>query len=312
MARNLDQLIAEAAARHGIPETTLRRYIKIESNFDPNNRTGSYKGLLQLSDREFRKYGGQGNIYDPAANLNAGAAKLAAERNTFAGKYGRQPTDGELYLVHQQGWGGLQKHLANPDRPAWQNMADTGEGRQKGERWAKLAISGNVPRKWGVNPETMTSKEFVDRWTARVNGAAQPPSGTIVAQAIKAEPKFEPPPGAPPPGGDTPDASLPTEAPQMVAQAPQPPQGAPEPQAPPSVPQYVAQAPQEAPAVASSADGTPSLDAIMSALGEAQSAFAPPKRAPMPPLPDVRITPPQNKVALLGSMPIASLVPKRV
>lgn len=170
MADNIDRLIAEAAARNGIPEATLRRYVQIESNFNPNAKTGSYKGLLQLSDSEFRKHGGRGNIFDPAENLSAGAAKLAAERRMFMQRYGREPSTGELYLIHQQGWGGLQAHLANPDRPAWQSMASTGEGRAKGEKWAKLAISGNIPRKWGVDPETITSGEFVRRWSERAGG----------------------------------------------------------------------------------------------------------------------------------------------
>src|SRR5882672_3696235 len=56
----------------GIDQNMLNRIVKIESGGNPRATTGSYKGLLQLSDPEFKKYGGTGDIYDPEANMEIG------------------------------------------------------------------------------------------------------------------------------------------------------------------------------------------------------------------------------------------------
>jgi hypothetical protein len=69
-------------------------------------------------------------------------------------------------LIHQQGEAGYDAHLKNPDAPAWQNMYSTGEGKQKGAAWAKLAIIKNMPggvaQYGGV--ENVTSQMFTDSW----------------------------------------------------------------------------------------------------------------------------------------------------
>ena len=149
----------------------LRSFMGIESGGNPYARTGSYKGLFQLSDSEFAKYGG-GNVYDPEDNTRAAAAKLAAERDAFKAQYGREPTATDLYLTHQQGSGGYAAHTANPSAPAWQNMYSTAEGQQKGPEWAKKAIWGNVPEdvrhKYPGGVESMTSQQFMDLWRDKV------------------------------------------------------------------------------------------------------------------------------------------------
>lgn len=175
MASRLDPAteaaIQRAATRTGVDPATLRAFVLIESGGNPFNKTGSYKGLLQLSDREFANYGGQGNIFDPDANLTAGAAKLKAEAADFEKRFGRQPTASELYLMHQQGVGGSAMHWQNPERLAWQNMLDTAEGQQKGPAWAKAAIWGNVPddlkRQFGT-VDNLTSRDFVKLWDQKV------------------------------------------------------------------------------------------------------------------------------------------------
>jgi hypothetical protein len=164
--------INNAAKSVGLRPQTLATFARIESGGNPQNRTGSYKGLFQLSDAEFQKYGG-GNIWNPTDNAMAAARKLDAERGQFAEKYGREPTDAELYMIHQQGWGGYANHAANPDAPAWQNMANTAEGRQKGEAWAKQAIWGNVPAdvkaQFPGGVGSLTSRQFMDLWANKVN-----------------------------------------------------------------------------------------------------------------------------------------------
>jgi hypothetical protein len=167
-ARN--DAIGRAASAEGVDEATLRTFARIESGNDPRARTGSYKGLFQLSDSEFAKHGG-GDIFNADDNAAAAARKLKAEAGRFAQKHGRAPSTLDLYLVHQQGEAGYDAHLNRPGAPAWQNMAGTGEGRQKGAAWAKKAIWGNIPddmkRQFG-SVENVTSADFVDVWRQKV------------------------------------------------------------------------------------------------------------------------------------------------
>src|SRR3974377_1902287 len=52
--------IREAASLYGLDVAMMMSIAKVESNFNPHARTGSYKGLFQLSDYEFKKSGGGG------------------------------------------------------------------------------------------------------------------------------------------------------------------------------------------------------------------------------------------------------------
>jgi hypothetical protein len=64
----------------GLDFVFMRAIAKIESDFDPKQRTGSYIGLFQLSKHEFEKYG-SGNITDPRDNAVAAAYKFSIRRN---------------------------------------------------------------------------------------------------------------------------------------------------------------------------------------------------------------------------------------
>jgi hypothetical protein len=198
----VEAAVGEAAERHGFDPGWLKAYTAIESSGDPAKRTGRYKGLLMLSDEQFKEHGGTGNIYDPRANADAGAAKLRIQFDAFQSKYGRPPEAHELYLVHQQGEGGFAAHQSKPDAPAWQNMAGTAEGRQKGEGWAKKAIWGNIPdaqkAQFG-SVDNVTSADFMKLWLARVERGLgggytmpdQPPGGGQPAGPLD-DPRDEP------------------------------------------------------------------------------------------------------------------------
>jgi hypothetical protein len=54
--------IREAASLYGLDLAMMMSIAKVESDFNPRVRTGSYKGLFQLSDYEFNQYG-DGSIY---------------------------------------------------------------------------------------------------------------------------------------------------------------------------------------------------------------------------------------------------------
>jgi hypothetical protein len=155
----------------GLDVTFMKAIAKIESGFDPKQRTGSYMGLFQLSNREFRKYGA-GDVFDPRDNAVAAAVKMQTEAVLFELYNRRKPTLNDLYLVHQQGIEGATEHLSKPDRLAWRSMCATEEGRQKGEKWCKLAIWGNtLPalKKTWKSVNKVTSAAFVEMWQQRVS-----------------------------------------------------------------------------------------------------------------------------------------------
>jgi hypothetical protein len=154
----------------GLDVSFMKAIAKIESGFNPKARTGSYMGVFQLSNREFRKYG-SGDIFDPRDNTVAAAVKMQTEAVLFELYHRRKPTLNDLYLVHQQGIEGATEHLSKPDRLAWRSMCATDEGRQKGEKWCKLAIWGNtLPalKKTWKNVNKVTSAAFVEMWQQRV------------------------------------------------------------------------------------------------------------------------------------------------
>jgi hypothetical protein len=162
--------IKRASDAFGVDFNFMKAVAKIESGFDPKQRTGSYIGLFQLSHFEFKRYG-SGKITDARDNAVAGAYKFATEALLFEFKTGKKPTFSDLYLIHQQGWRGAAEHVSHPERIAWKSMCATEEGQQKGERWCKRAIWGNtlpaIKRIW-KSVDELTSGAFVSMWQQRV------------------------------------------------------------------------------------------------------------------------------------------------
>lgn len=162
--------IRRASDAFGLDFNFMKAVAKIESDFNPKQRTGSYIGLFQLSNYEFKRYG-SGNIIDPRDNAVAGAYKLATEALLFEFGTGRKPTFSDMYLIHQQGWQGAAEHISHPKRIAWRSMCATDEGKEKGERWCKRAIWGNtlpaIKHIW-KSVDKLTSDAFVGMWQQRV------------------------------------------------------------------------------------------------------------------------------------------------
>src|SRR6185369_14689160 len=163
--------IKRASDAFGLDFNFMKAVAKIESGFNPKQRTGSYIGLFQLSNYEFKQHG-SGNITDPRDNSIAGAYKFATEALLFEFGTGRKPTFSDLYLIHQQGWQGAAQHVAHPKRIAWRSMCATEEGKEKGERWCKRAIWGNtlpaIKQAW-KSVAKLTSSAFVGMWQQRVD-----------------------------------------------------------------------------------------------------------------------------------------------
>ncbi|WP_235983932.1 transglycosylase [Bradyrhizobium australiense] len=162
--------IKRASDAFGLDFNFMKAVAKIESGFDPNQRTGSYIGLFQLSEYEFRKFGA-GQIRSPRDNAVAAAYKVITEGILFEWVTHRKPTLSDLYLIHQQGWEGAAEHISQPDRIAWKSMCATSEGREKGEKWCRRAIWANtlpaVKQTWKT-VDKLTSGAFVGMWQARV------------------------------------------------------------------------------------------------------------------------------------------------
>ena len=155
----------------GLDFVFMRAVAKIESDLNPKQRTGSYIGLFQLSKHEFEKYG-SGNITDPRDNAVAAACKLSVETKLFELDTHKKATLNDIYLVHQQGLQGAAEHVNHPERIAWKSMCATDEGKERGEKWCKLAIWGNtlptIKHVW-KSVTKLTSGAFVTMWQQRVD-----------------------------------------------------------------------------------------------------------------------------------------------
>jgi hypothetical protein len=163
--------IKRASDAFGLDFNFMKAVAKIESDFDPKQRTGSYLGLFQLSNYEFAKYG-SGNILNARDNAVAAAYKFATAAMLFELNTHKKPTISDLYLIHQQGTHGAEEHVNHPDSIAWKSMCATDEGKLKGEKWCKRAIWENtlpeVKHLW-KSVENLTSGAFVKMWQERVD-----------------------------------------------------------------------------------------------------------------------------------------------
>jgi len=162
--------IRRVAGAFGLDFGYMKAVAKIESDFDPKQRTGSYIGLYQLSKYEFNRYG-DGDILNPRDNAVAAAYKILVEAELFELRTHKKPTLSDLYLIHQQGIQGAEEHVSHPERAAWESMCATDEGQQRGEKWCKRAIWGNtlpeIKKVW-KSVEKLTSGAFVNMWEQRV------------------------------------------------------------------------------------------------------------------------------------------------
>jgi hypothetical protein len=180
--------IKRASDAFGLDFNFMKAVAKIESGFDPKQRTGSYVGLFQLSKYEFSKFG-SGEILDPRDNAVAAAYKVITEGILFEWVTHRKPTLSDLYLIHQQGWEGAAEHISQPNRVAWKSMCATSEGREKGEKWCRRAIWGNtlpaVKDTW-KSVDKLTSEAFVGMWRERVAHFYSKYMATATADAERA------------------------------------------------------------------------------------------------------------------------------
>lgn len=99
--------IEEASKANRLDPNFMKSAASIESGMNPGsnaNRSTQYKGLYQIGRNEWDRFG-QGNIYDAHDNAMAAGRMFSENRKQFHNKFGRDPTDTEMYLMHQQGLG---------------------------------------------------------------------------------------------------------------------------------------------------------------------------------------------------------------
>jgi len=163
--------IRQAASLYGLDSVMMMSIAKVESNFNPRAGTGSYKGLFQISDYEFEKYG-DGSIWDARDNARAAAHMFLVQAEEFKWALGHYPDYAERYMVHQQGIQGAIEHYTHPKRTAWQSMCATDEGVLKGEQWCRKCIWRNLLPEWKRTfgkVDKISSGDFVSLWTGRIN-----------------------------------------------------------------------------------------------------------------------------------------------
>lgn len=156
-------LFVQAGNQYGVSPTYLARTAQIESGGDPHahNASSGADGLFQFIPDTWRQYGRGGNSRDPVAATDAAARLAASNQASLTRVLGRAPSDGELYLAHQQGPAGAEALLANPNMPAADALAQAYHGDR--------AVAARAIRANGGNPDAPASA-FSGMWTAKFGG----------------------------------------------------------------------------------------------------------------------------------------------
>ena len=178
---------AQAAQPGGLSPAGMAKVVQIESGGNPNARNGNHVGLVQAGPDYWRRFG-NGSPLDPFASISALGKSSASDAAYLRNQIGRQPSDAELYLAHQQGAGGAAKLLMYPNARAGDLVGDA-------------AIRGNMG-----NPNG-TAAEYVARWSAKFGGASmatiQPGGGQTMTMPAQVAGTGYQPPMPPPDAGST-------------------------------------------------------------------------------------------------------------
>lgn len=160
LRRHNQQIIAEEARKAGIDPSIMLAMAHIETggSFDERakNPGSSASGLFQFMKGTRGRYGLDGNtVFDARKNAAAGARMLNENRAFFRKRFGREPSAGELYLMHQQGAGGASALLSNPNALAIDVLTRAHNGNRR--------LAAEIIRKNGGRMD-MTAGQFSSRW----------------------------------------------------------------------------------------------------------------------------------------------------
>ncbi len=152
--------VSAAGQKYGFSPGFSNAVVDIESSHGANmgdpRRTQYGGNVLQLNEGERRRSGFSGSgMGTPEEQLDYGFRNLSMRREELKAKLGRDVTEREVFLAHNQGVAGASGLLANPTTPAGVVIRRTGEGPEN--------ISGNFQG----NPNA-PAQEFVNRVYSRL------------------------------------------------------------------------------------------------------------------------------------------------
>lgn len=141
------------------PEPHMAKLYMVESEGRPDakNPKSSAAGLGQFTKKTAKQYG-LTDPYDATANDKASRALWGDNRKTLIKSLGRDPSDAELYLAHQQGAGGAIQLLRDPNARAIDVV-----GREE--------VLLNLPKSQQAKVNTITAGEFASLWTDKYDKA---------------------------------------------------------------------------------------------------------------------------------------------
>lgn len=119
MAESISQQIRDAATARGIDPEVALRIANAESDLvsSAKNPRSSARGLFQVTDDTWKFYGGDPKKRkDTAENIRVGLNVIEGNREEFRRRYGREPSQSELYTMHVFGrTGGPRVLSADPN-----------------------------------------------------------------------------------------------------------------------------------------------------------------------------------------------------
>jgi hypothetical protein len=162
--------IYAGAKPYGVDPSLMMTTASIESDFgrsrDTNTPGKTYRGIFQLGPSEWEEMGG-GDRDDRALQIDHGAKLLALRKQQLAQSLGREPTNAEVYLAHQQGVAGATALINNPNMPAGQ--AVTMAGGRPANIEGNFRRDPNNPSRDGRYYASAPSSEFVKHWENNYN-----------------------------------------------------------------------------------------------------------------------------------------------
>lgn len=149
----IQQAIIRESQAAGLDPALMLSMAHIESKFDPKayNKSGA-SGLYQIMPFNWKSHGLDENTrFDVNKNIKAGIQHTLTNVRRFQKAFGRNPSEEEVYLMHQQGFGGLSKMVRNGNKRAVDVL-----GKKQ-----VLQNGGN---------ENMTVNDFIAKWGGAVRG----------------------------------------------------------------------------------------------------------------------------------------------
>lgn len=159
----LGAVFSRASEVSGVGAGYFKRLADVESGSNPNaqNPNSSAGGLFQFIDSTWGQYG-TGNRKGTGTNVGTAVGTLTKDNRNFLQKIlGRSPTEGELYLAHQQGAGGAAELLSNPTALAADLVG-----------YDQVMLNGGTPG--------MTAGEFAKMWTSKFPNVTGPNNHAII------------------------------------------------------------------------------------------------------------------------------------